>query len=74
MKLQDYRKLRGISRARFGALVGITGIQIWRIETGRSFPTPPNIKKIWIETGGAVTANDHAAAVEAARIAKGGSQ
>jgi DNA-binding XRE family transcriptional regulator len=64
MKLQDYRKLRGISRAKFGQLVGATGIQVWRWETGRCMPKPAMIQRIWANTQGAVTADDHQRAIE----------
>lgn len=65
MKLQDYRKLRKLSREALGALVGITGIQVWRIETGRCFPRMSTIRKIVEVSDGAVTSADHSAAFEA---------
>lgn len=65
MKLKDYRKLRSLTRADFGKLVGITGISVWRIETGRSFPRASTSRKIQEVTGGAVTVADHSAAFEA---------
>lgn len=65
MKLQDYRKLRSLTRAELGKMAGITGISVWRIETGRSFPRPATIRAIHDVTGGAVTAADHSAAFEA---------
>lgn len=65
MKLLDYRKLRKFSRAQFGALVGITGIQVWRIETGRCFPRAATSRKILEVSEGAVTVADHSAQFEA---------
>ena len=65
MELKAYRKLRTLTRAELGKLVGITGISVWRIETGRSFPRPNTIRAISDVTGGAVTAADHSAAFEA---------
>jgi transcriptional regulator with XRE-family HTH domain len=63
MKLHEYRKLRGMTREQFGQLVGVTGIQVWRWETGRSMPKPAVIDTIRAGTGGAVTAEDHHQAV-----------
>lgn len=74
MKLQDYRKLRGLSRAGLGLLVGVTGIQIWRIETGRSMPRPVTVRSIYEESNGAVTADDHSRAFEECRAAMAGKQ
>ncbi len=65
MQLKDYRALRNLTRAAFGKLVGITGIQVWRIETGRCFPRAATARAITAATAGAVTAADHSAAVEA---------
>ena len=67
MKLKDYRLLRKLSRAAFGKLVGVTGLQVWRWETGRSFPKTPMIDTIRAGTGGAVTAEDHWQAVNSRR-------
>lgn len=69
MKLQDFRKLRGLTRAAMGELVGITGIQVWRIETGRSFPLASTIRKIREATADAVTADDHSKAFESGQKA-----
>ena len=65
MKLKDYRQLRSLTRAELGELVGITGISVWRIETGRSFPRGSTIRKIHEATAGAVTVADHSEAFEA---------
>jgi DNA-binding XRE family transcriptional regulator len=63
MKLQEYRKLRGLSRAAFGKLVGANWVTVYRWETGRSMPKPAMIQRIWANTQGAVTADDHHQAV-----------
>ncbi len=65
MELKQYRKLRKLTRAAFGQLAGITGIQVWRIETGRCFPRGTTIRKIVEVSDGAVTVADHSAAFEA---------
>ena len=64
MRLEDYRKLRKLSRAGFGLLVGVSGIQIWRIERGLSMPRGRTVRAIYEESAGAVTAADHQAAFE----------
>lgn len=69
MKLKDYRQLRRLSRAAFGQLVGVTGVQVWRWETGRSMPKPAVVDAIRAGTGGAVTAEDHHQAVATRRAA-----
>ena len=65
MKLKEYRKLRGLSRAKFGVLVQASGLTVWRWETGRSMPEPSKITLIKEVTKGAVTADDHHQAVAA---------
>jgi hypothetical protein len=73
MKLADYRKLRGLSRAAFGQLVGVNWVTVYRWETGRCMPKPAMIKRVWANTQGAVTADDHQRATEA-RDQKGGAE
>lgn len=63
MKLKDYRQLAKMTREQFGALVGVTGVQVWRWEAGRSMPKPRIVDVIRAGTGGAVTAEDHHQAV-----------
>ncbi len=58
MKLKEYRKLRGLSRAKFGKLIGVSGLQVWRYETGRTMPKPEVVQAIAGATQGAVTAQD----------------
>lgn len=73
MKLENYRELRGLSRAAFGKLVGVNWVTVYRWETGRCMPKPAMIKRIWASTQGAVTADDHQRAAEA-RAQKGGAE
>lgn len=65
MKLKDYRQLAGLSREKLGELIGITGLQVWRIETGRCFPKASTSRSIYAVTNGAVTVADHSEAFEA---------
>lgn len=64
MKLADYRKLKGYSRAKLGELLLVTGVTVWRWETGRSIPKPLMIRAIAHHTQGAVSADDHHRAAE----------
>lgn len=58
MKLKDYRtKVAKLSRAKFGALIGVTGITVWRYETGRQIPRPETILAICKVTKNQVTAD-----------------
>jgi DNA-binding transcriptional regulator YiaG len=58
MKLADYRKLVGLSRAAFAARVGTTGVTVYRWESGRMAASPANIRAVWAATQGAVSADD----------------
>ena len=51
MKLKDYRQLAKMTREQFGALVGVTGVQVWRWEAGRSMPKP-RIVDVEVQRGG----------------------
>ena len=62
MKLKDYRTLVGFTREEMGARLGVSGITVWRWETGRATPRPAMIRKIAASTAGAVTASDLLAA------------
>lgn len=69
MKLKDYRtKVAKLSRAKAGAEIGLTGISLWRIETGRQVPKPENILAIVKWSRGQVSAE------ELLRAAKGRGQ
>lgn len=58
MKLQDYRKLLGLSRAKAAAELGTTTTTIYRWETGRMYPSIEAAKRIREWTKGAVTLDD----------------
>lgn len=58
MNFQDYRKKRGLSRAKVGAALGVDGLTVWRWETRRSIPKPDTILKIIAWSSGEVTANE----------------
>ena len=70
MQLQEFRKLRRLSRAALGReLGGVTGVSVWRWETGRAVPHSRMIQTIRTYTGGAVTADDFYLAAETYRAA-----
>ena len=46
MKLADYRKLLGLSRAKAAHQLGTTGVTIYRYEAGRMNPSPKAIARI----------------------------
>lgn len=58
MKLQDYRKLLGLSRAKAAAQLNTTGVTIYRYETGRMLPSTKAMTRIKHWSKGAVTADD----------------
>ena len=58
MKLQDYRKLLGLSRAKAAAQLGTTGVTIYRYETGRILPSVKAARRIQEWSKGAVTMTD----------------
>jgi transcriptional regulator with XRE-family HTH domain len=58
MKLQDYRKLLGLSRAKVAAQLGTTGTTIYRYETGRMLPSVKAATRIREWSKGAVTLED----------------
>ena len=55
MKLQDYRKLLGLSRAKAAAQLNTTGVTLYRYETGRMFPSLKACARIIKWSKGAVT-------------------
>ena len=55
MKLQDYRKLLGLSRAKAAAQLNTTGVTIFRYETGRLTPSVKAAQRIIDWSKGAVT-------------------
>jgi DNA-binding XRE family transcriptional regulator len=58
MKLQDYRKLLGLSRAKAAAQLNTTGVTLYRYETGRMFPSIKACTRIRDWSKGAVTLDD----------------
>lgn len=59
MQLLRFRtRVAKVSRASAGQALGVTGITVWRWETGRSIPTPPALKAIDSWSGGKVKPND----------------
>lgn len=58
MKLIDYRKLMGLSRAKAAAQLGTTGPTIYRYETGRMLPSHKAAARIREWSKGAVTLDD----------------
>lgn len=58
MKLIDYRKLMGLSRAKAAAQLGTTGVTIYRYESGRMLPSIKACTRIRDWSKGAVTLED----------------
>lgn len=58
MKLQDYRKLLGLSRAKAAAQLGTTGVTIYRWETGRMYPSVSVANRVVEWSKGAVRLED----------------
>lgn len=58
MKLIDYRKLMGLSRAKAAAQLNTTGVTIYRYETGRILPSVKASTRIRNWSKGAVTLED----------------
>ena len=58
MKLIDYRKLMGLSRAKAAAQLNTTGTTLYRYETGRMAPSAKAITRIRTWSKGAATADD----------------
>jgi transcriptional regulator with XRE-family HTH domain len=68
MLLKDYRKLARLTRQQTGDALGVTGITIWRWETGRAMPGTETLLKIKEWSKGAVTADDVLAVRETAVV------
>ncbi len=45
-RIQEYRKLRGLTQEQLAEIVDIDTISLSKIETGRNYPTAENITKI----------------------------
>lgn len=55
MTLLEYRKLKGLSRAKMAALIGCDATTVWRYETGRQKPSASASSAILAATQGAVS-------------------
>ena len=58
MLLLNYRKLRKLTRAAAGKQLGVSGVTIYRWETGRQMPRRDDLQRISEWSAGAVQAND----------------
>lgn len=58
MQLEQYRKLRKLSRRAAAIELKCAENTLYRWEKGRQTPRPKDLKKIREWSGGAVTAND----------------
>lgn len=54
-KIETYRKLKEMSQAALGRIVGVSGQHIHLIESGARLPSPELAKKIEAATDGLVT-------------------
>lgn len=57
MKLEEYRKLRRLTREQAAKELDVDPATLWRWEKGRT-PRPEHIRRIWAWSMGAVTAAD----------------
>lgn len=71
MNLTEWRKLKGVTLAQLGELVGRSHVSIMRLEKGEQWPGAGVIAAIIEATDGAVTADDLHAAYTAAKAVKG---
>lgn len=58
MKLDQYLREKGVTHAEFAARIGCEQPSVTRFAKGRRVPSPELMRRIAIETCGAVTAND----------------
>lgn len=58
MRLEDYRKLRGLTGSEAAEELEVDQATYWRWEVGKATPTTANIRKIREWSKGAVTADD----------------
>ena len=65
MKQIDFRTSRGLSRAQFAALIGVSEVTVWRYENGR-IPQWDVLKMIIDVTDGAVGFEDYVGQAEGA--------
>lgn len=70
MTLSDYLSSNNLTQAEFASRVGVKQAAITRYSKGDRFPRQEHVDAIEKETGGQVTANDHARAWREARERK----
>lgn len=58
MKLDAYLTKQNLTAAEFGRRIGLDGISMWKIRTGKRLPTLPQAVAIQRVTEGKVTAED----------------
>jgi transcriptional regulator with XRE-family HTH domain len=58
MTLKQFRELRGLRSGDAARELGVTYVQYWRWENGKTIPEPHNMRKISEWSKGAVSAND----------------
>ena len=58
MRLQEFRKLRKMSRPAFAREIGVRDVTVWRWEAGRCVPQLAQLQLIKKITDGAVTGSD----------------
>lgn len=66
MTLHDYLVLTKTTEAAFAAAVGVTQPHIWRLRSGKNWPSRRLMARIREETNGAVTPDDFLPATERA--------
>jgi len=45
-RIQDYRKLKGLTQEKLAEIIGIDTVSLSKIETGKNYPTSENLSKI----------------------------
>lgn len=58
MLFQNYRELRGLTRAQAAAELKTNRVTVYRWEQGTMAPSPHSIRKVWAWSKGAVSAGD----------------
>jgi predicted transcriptional regulator len=58
MTLAEYLAEHGLTHSAFAERIGTTQTAVTRYASGRRVPRPRQMRRIIIETGGAVSAND----------------
>ena len=58
MKLEHYFEKSGQSPREFAEKIGVTAVTVGRYISGKRIPVKEEMRKIYDETGGLVTAND----------------